>query len=60
MIKRIPQSILLRQGIQNTEKELDAEYPDALQAMLKAIEACKRGEDVKGVNEDDENENDDA
>jgi hypothetical protein len=56
MIKRIPQSILLRQAIQNTEKELDAEYPDALQAMLKAIEACKRGEDVKGVNEDNEDE----
>lgn len=53
MEKRIPQSVLLRQAFTELEKELDAQEPDALQALLAAIKACEEGKDVRGVNEDE-------
>ena len=44
--------ISLKQALAALDKQLDAEYQDALQASLKCIEAQRKGEGVVGKYED--------
>ena len=45
----------LKQVLEQLDRQLDVEFEDALQAMLKCIQAQEKGGGVVGIDEDTDN-----